>query len=221
VIGERSLSCRWLQRTASALIEAVKRLNAPSASLFYGKGCGLWAAILVNGNHNHPPSFDPACHCAIRNVYKGEQFKETVEAHRKTGLLSRHTLNVFEFEDPSIPLIKRDIYNQQAASRRQELNGRSPLETLLGVTGGDFNQWHVNESGDSSGHLSRLFIAYKPNRQLIAHNSEVVIVHLQDKYVQDACQLYWRHSEQYAFPHGLCIHTPPRPWRSITLLSVL
>ena len=34
-IGERSLSCRWLQRIASALIEALKRLNAPSTSLFW------------------------------------------------------------------------------------------------------------------------------------------------------------------------------------------
>jgi hypothetical protein len=34
-IGERNLSCRWLQRTANALIEALRRPDAPSASLFW------------------------------------------------------------------------------------------------------------------------------------------------------------------------------------------
>lgn len=46
----------------------------------YGKGCGLWAVTLINGNRNHPPTSDPAGHCAIRNVYKGDKFKETRRA---------------------------------------------------------------------------------------------------------------------------------------------
>ena len=137
----------------------------------YGKGCGLWAATLIDGDHNHPPSSDPADHCAIWNIYKGDGFKETVEAHKKTEHLGSHTLNVFEHEDPTIPLTSRDVYNQRAISRRQELNGRSPIETLFEMAGEDFHRWRHN-----SGHLSGLFLAYKPNRPLIANNPEVVII---------------------------------------------
>jgi hypothetical protein len=137
----------------------------------HGKGCGLWAATLIDGDHNHPPSSDPADHCAIRSIYKGDGFKETVEAHKKTGLLGSHTLNVFGHENPTIPLTSRDVYNQRAISRRQELNGKSPIETLFEMAGEDFHRWRHN-----SGHLSGLFLAYKPNRPLIANNPEVVII---------------------------------------------
>jgi MULE transposase domain len=139
---------------------------------------------LINGDHNHPPTSDPAGHVAIRNLYKGEEFNKIVAAHKGTGMLTRHTLNVFEHEKPDIPLISRDIYNQRAACRRQlqELNGRSPIEALFEMISEttnpdmDFHCWYLTESEDVGGRLSHLFLAYKPNAQFIAHNNEVVIV---------------------------------------------
>jgi len=59
------------------------------------------------------------------------------------------------------------------------LNGRSSIEAILEMTSGDdsdFNHWHATESGERNSHLSRLFLTYKPNRELIAHNHEVLIV---------------------------------------------
>ena len=38
-----------------------------------------------------------------------------------------------------LTLASHEIYNQRAISRRQALNGRSPIETLFEMTGEDFH----------------------------------------------------------------------------------
>ena len=90
--GKETWDLGLLQRIASALIEAPKRLDAPLRSLFWRPMA--WAATLVNGDYNYLPSSDPCGHCAIRKLYRGDKFEEMVASHRKTGMLTHPYISI-------------------------------------------------------------------------------------------------------------------------------
>ena len=52
-----------------------------------------WLLDIVCPDHNHDPTTNSSSHAAIRKLDKGNEFKETVKAQKKAGMLAKHTWN--------------------------------------------------------------------------------------------------------------------------------
>lgn len=88
--------------------------------LVYGKrgSDGLWALVVQNSQHNHPPSEDMSIHPSYRRLDpdKLEKVKEMSEA----GMPPRQILSRLRQIDPNFLVLSRTIYNARQRLRKKE-----------------------------------------------------------------------------------------------------
>jgi len=95
-------------------------------------------------------------------------------------MLARHIYTHFDRTEPNNNLIIRDVYNKRAEIRRRELNGRTPIQTLLQslIITGEFSTHYQIKFGDQNSPLTHLFITHRPHKLLFTLNSEIIIIDL-------------------------------------------
>jgi hypothetical protein len=79
--------------------------------------------------HNHEPSRHPSAHYSHRQLSITAQ--NTVQSFFQAGIQPRQTLTFLHQLDPTTLALPQDIYNQNAAFRRQIRQGKSSTEALI------------------------------------------------------------------------------------------
>jgi len=62
---------------------------------------------------------------------KAEDFKKLVRSHQKAGILVKSTYNTLKLNDPKVSVIMRDITNERARAKFEELEGDSSITAFF------------------------------------------------------------------------------------------
>ena len=89
---------------------------------------GQWELHVLEGNHNHEPSADPAAHPAHRNTALDPSVTAQIDNYIHCGLSTAQILITIRREHPSIILAPKDISNRAQKTRLIELDGKTPME---------------------------------------------------------------------------------------------
>ena len=90
---------------------------------------GFWAIRNVSGNHNHEVGLNLGGHAVKRRLSECEKVR--VRDLYEQGVVPRDILSIIRKEFSNGYVTARDIYNETAKSRKEELRGRKPIEALL------------------------------------------------------------------------------------------
>jgi hypothetical protein len=141
----------------------------------------VWQLTVGCPRHNHDPSTGLSAYPALRKMEKNKAFKATIKAQKQAGMQANHTYASVHGQDSESLITKRDIYNERANVRRDELGGLSPIHALLRFVL-TFNKAHKKftsafecENGDKGGPLKYLFVMHDKHIRLLKANSEVLI----------------------------------------------
>jgi hypothetical protein len=144
----------------------------------------IWNFTVQRSDHNYFLITKPGAHAAIRKLYKGKEFKERTAAHEATGMLTRYTYIIDEIKNLDNPFIARDYHNERAKIRRNRFSGKSSIHAFLEALDA-FNE--IEEASyqfsaeyktkfDDGGPLIHFFFLHQKHKQLLAANSEVLIL---------------------------------------------
>jgi MULE transposase domain len=140
-----------------------------------------WQLSVEYSHHNHEPSIDRAAHPALRKMEKDLAFKAAVKAQKHAGMEANHTYASHYGENPEALITKRDIHNERANVRRQDLGGLAPIHALLrfvlstNEVKKEFTSTFECENGVAGGPLKYLFVMHDKHIKLLRANSEVLI----------------------------------------------
>jgi hypothetical protein len=140
-----------------------------------------WQLTVECSHHNHEPSSDPSAHPALRKLHKTPAYKASVKAQKQAGMQANHTYASIYGQESESLITKRDIYNERAIVRREELGGLSPIHALLrfvltiNEAHKEFTSAFECENGIAGGPLKYLFIMHDKHIKLLRANSEVLI----------------------------------------------
>ena len=95
---------------------------------------GLWAVRKISGNHNHDIGGNLAGHSVKRRLSEDE--KKRVRSLHNSGLSPKDILSVLRTEFGNHYSTAKEIYNEVADAREEELRGRKPIEALLDLIRG-------------------------------------------------------------------------------------
>jgi hypothetical protein len=123
--------------------------------------------------HNHEPSQHPSSHYSHRQLSITAQ--NTAQAFLSAGIQPRQTLTFLCQVDPTTLALPQDIYNQNAAFRRQIRQGKSTTEALI---------QHLQEGGikhailkdPETRRLKGLFIACPESIEYLQSHYDVLLI---------------------------------------------
>jgi hypothetical protein len=92
-----------------------------------------WILEILHGAHNHGPSKAPTAHPAHRAAAITPATRTQIGSLSHTGLTISQILSTLRSTNPGIPLIAKDISNIVQLNRAEQLNGRTPIQSLLEV----------------------------------------------------------------------------------------
>jgi hypothetical protein len=123
--------------------------------------------------HNHLPSRSPISHPSHRHL--STEVKDIARTFFSAGIKPRQTLTFLRQSDPTTLILPRDLYNQNAALRRNIQQGKSTTEALI---------QHLQESGikhailkdPATRRLKGLFIACPASIKYLQSHHDVLII---------------------------------------------
>jgi hypothetical protein len=123
--------------------------------------------------HNHLPSLSPSSHPSHRQL--STIARNTVKSFFLAGIQPRQTLTFLHQADPTTLALPQDIYNQNAAFRREIQQGKSTTEALI---------QHLQESGIKHAILKDpvtrclkgLFFAYPESIEYLQSHHDVLLI---------------------------------------------
>jgi hypothetical protein len=123
--------------------------------------------------HNHLPSQSPISHPSHRHL--STEVKNIAQTFFSAGIQPRQTLTFLRQADPSTLIQPRDLYNQNAAFRREIQQGKSSTEALI---------QHLQESGikhsilkdPQTRRLKGLFIACPESIEYLQSHHDVLLI---------------------------------------------
>jgi hypothetical protein len=123
--------------------------------------------------HNHLPSQSPSAHHSHRRL--SIQARNTAQSFYSAGIQPRQTLTFLHQVDPTTLALPQDIYNQNAAFRREIRQGKSSTEALI---------QHLQETGikhsilkdPRTRRLKGLFIACPESIEYLQHHHDVLLI---------------------------------------------
>jgi hypothetical protein len=123
--------------------------------------------------HNHLPSQSPTAHHSHRRL--STQARHIAQSFFSAGIQPRQTLTFMYQSDPSTLVQPRDLYNQNAAFRREIRQGKSATEALI---------QHLQETGikhailkdPETRRLKGLFIAYPESIEYLRSHHDVLLI---------------------------------------------
>ncbi|POV96651.1 hypothetical protein PSHT_15033 [Puccinia striiformis] len=115
-----------------------------------------WRLEIRHGDHNHEPSPVASAHAAHRLLQPG-QLKE-VGRLRKSNLKPAQILLQLRTADPNTLATNRTISNALQKQRREELDGKTPIEALLCIL--KETNWSWDAKYTATGAVQNLFFAH-------------------------------------------------------------
>ena len=123
--------------------------------------------------HNHLPSQSPSAHPSHRRL--SIQTRDIARSFFSAGIQPRQTLSFLSQADPATLIQPRDLYNQNAAFRREIRQGKSSTEALI---------QHLQESGikhsilkdPETRRLKGLFIACPESIEYLQSHHDVLLI---------------------------------------------
>jgi hypothetical protein len=123
--------------------------------------------------HNHLPSQSPISHPSHRHL--STEVKNIAQSFLSAGIRPRQTLTFLRQSDPTTLIQPRDLYNQNAAFRRDIQQGKSTTEALI---------QHLQESGTKHSilkdpetrRLKGLFIACPESIEYLRNHHDVLLI---------------------------------------------
>jgi hypothetical protein len=97
-----------------------------------------------------------------------------IELMTHAGARPMQILAAIQREDKDTLVSATDIRSERKAIRRQHLDGRSPIETLLDDLSTD--QWVFSVQKDECEHVKTLFFAHKKQVELLLSNPDVLLM---------------------------------------------
>ena len=89
----------------------------------------LWKITVNNDYHNHDMAEDLSAYHEMRTLR--DKDKKLVQKLTLAGATPHVIMATLQQQDPSVKLISRDVYNMHKIFRKEELDGRRPIEALL------------------------------------------------------------------------------------------
>src|SRR2546429_9222733 len=100
------------------------------------KSDGQWNLSIKNAEHNHPPSGYMSGHPTYRQL--NEQNMQIVRSMSSAGISPRQMLATLSQNNDTFTAISKTIYNPQMQIRHENLQGRTPIQSLIDeLTKGD------------------------------------------------------------------------------------
>jgi hypothetical protein len=123
--------------------------------------------------HNHEPSHHPSAHSSHRQLSITAQ--NITQSFFKAGIQPRQTMTFLRQADPTTLIQPRDLYNQNAAFRREIRQGKSSTEALI---------QHLQESrikhsilkDPETRRLKGLFIACPESIEYLRNHHDVLLI---------------------------------------------
>src|ERR1700710_2510861 len=123
--------------------------------------------------HNHLPSQSPISHPSHRHL--STEVKDIARTFFSAGIQPRQTLTFLRQADPTTLILPRDLYNQNAALRRNIQQGKSTTEALI---------QHLQKSGikhsilkdPQTRRLKGLFIACPESIKYLQSHHDVLLI---------------------------------------------
>jgi hypothetical protein len=134
--------------------------------------------------HNHESFINLTAHPVLRKLKKDLTFKATVKAQKHVGIETHHIYASHYGENPTSLITRRDIYNERANVRRQDLGSLAPIHALLrfilltNEAKKKFTSTFEYENGVTGGPLKYLFIMHDKYIKLLKANSEILIANV-------------------------------------------
>lgn len=135
-----------------------------------------WALIILNSNHNHPPTV-AGSHPIHRKIALTDEIKNTVAVHSRINSTAKQILKAIHLDtDEKNPLFKaRDVYNQRAVMRYNQLGAYNPVQALM-MELNQRSSWFTKFDQDIYGRIIRLFFARTSSQKILRLNHEVLIM---------------------------------------------
>ena len=140
----------------------------------YGKKLnnGKWELIINNKEHNHEASPYISGHPSSRKLNEEDQQK--VQDMSIAGVYPREILSTLRKNNPNSLAISKTIYNARDKIRRDNLQGRTPIEALLDeLIEGNFE---YDYQCDQDGNLTHLFFAHPKSIELTNNYNTVLLM---------------------------------------------
>ncbi|CAG8719131.1 17336_t:CDS:2 [Cetraspora pellucida] len=140
----------------------------------YGKKMedGQWHLTIKNANHNHEASEDISGHPSSHHLNKDDQ--KRVQEMFIAGIYPYEILSTFCQSNPDSLVISKTIYNARDKVRRDNLQGRTPIQALLDkLIEGNFE---YDYQYDQSGNLTHLFFAHPKSIVLTKTYNSVLLI---------------------------------------------
>jgi hypothetical protein len=151
---------------------STRRTNCPFSVLLCQKD-DHWIISVKNPNHNHARSIDPRAH----NVYRkrSDSQVEMIKALTSAGVQPKQIMTAIRQEDPTTYICVSDIRNERKLARKDYLQERSPIETLLDELSST-EDWIYEVKLDTSQHVQNLFFAHKSQAEMLLTNPDVLLM---------------------------------------------
>lgn len=131
-----------------------------------------WHLRVQEDEHNHPPS-PPEAFAVNRQFTQTDMsiIKDDYKAHIPPATTLARLRNLH----PGKNFLLRDLHNQRAKIRRQELARVAPIQTLLqALQTSEF--WSIGHQLDGHDQITQLFFAFEPSLDLLKMNSDVLFI---------------------------------------------
>jgi hypothetical protein len=127
---------------------------------------------VINAEHNHEASLDMSGHPYARRL--DQESRARVQEMSLAGIRPRDIANALRQSNPEQPIISKTVYNARDQVRRENLDGRTPIQALFDeLKDGDF-EYDYKQNQD--GQLTHLFFAHPTSILLTRKYSSVLLM---------------------------------------------
>jgi len=148
------------------------RLTNCPFELFLGKKDGWWHLEVRNPEHNHDGDEELSGHPRARRMNDEERAR--IREMSSAGIRPREIVTTIRQNDPNSRVISRTIYNERQRLRKEKLNGRTPIQTLIDELSVD--NYMFDFQSDDEGHITHLFFAHQESIELTRTYSFVLLM---------------------------------------------
>jgi hypothetical protein len=131
----------------------------------------IWVVRTTYGTHDHRPSVGEFQHPGLRRRLRRDGFMKELREAFFAGDSVQNVLNRFQHK---VPIIYKDVVNERASHKTDQLQGRSPLQALFYGLQDEFILYSDHEAYDFR--LSKLLFFHKESLKLWATNSDVILM---------------------------------------------
>lgn len=131
-----------------------------------------WILTAIVRHHNHEVAMEPEACPEHRRLNSGQMAE--VDTLVKSGVALRQILELMRSQSVAVHANIQTIYNAKQELIQEQLNGRTPIQALLGFL--EESNWVHKVSTDSEGTIKGLFCAHPGSIKLVQTFHQVVFI---------------------------------------------